>query len=151
MEKESYNWWNNPENRTTVELPIAIVKDLEYWVAATVEDERWLGKELHSCSQGETKEEAIQGLFDLIRFRVQYADECRFSYQRWVPFRYGSWGKIGGNWFAIFGIHVYFRYGKNMQGGWRIPFTKLNVSTHSDWVSYRNWKLKQQNRAELEP
>ena len=53
----------------------------------------------------------------------------------------GNWKHTGGGWFVIFGLHFYFRYGKGMKGGKYIPFTKLNISFHSEWAMYKKWKL----------
>src|SRR5688572_21733323 len=120
------SWWNHEENKTFIEFPIALVQDGKHWVASTRRDERhdFLGKQT-AVSQGETKEEAIKQLFFILRLRYDYCDEARLNYQRWVPFRKGPWGKTGGNWFSIFGFHVYFRYGKQNKGGYFIPFTWL--------------------------
>lgn len=138
------SWWNHPENQTTIELPIAIIHDGDYWVASTntKDKEKYLGDRLHACSQGKTREEAIDQLFKMIRVTHWFAENAHFEYQRWVPFRKGHWSSIGGIWFAIFGFHVYFRYGKNMKGGWFFPLTKLNISFSSDWSAYRRWKNK---------
>jgi len=142
-EIDKISWWNHEERSKLVNLPIGLIEDGEYWIASTNDKtEEFLGKQLTGCGQGKTKEEAIKRLFDIIRWTHEYSEECRLNYQRWVPFRKGPWGKIGGNWFAIFGIHIYFRYGKRNKGGWFIPFTKLNISISSDWKIYRNYKTE---------
>lgn len=153
--KEEYNWWKDPknleevnriswwtksENRAYVELPIALVNDGIYWVASTIDENKFLGEHLHSCVQARSQDEAISKLFEMIRFRAIYSEGCRLRYQRFVPFRKGPWGQTGGNWISVFGIHIYIRYGKTMKGGWYVPFTQLNISTYSDWCTYRKWK-----------
>ena len=97
---------------------------------------------MHGCAQGKTKNEAIKEMFAMIKIAHFYSEDCRFNYQRFVPFRKGDWKHTGGRWFAIFGIHIYFRFGKGMKGGWYFPLTKLNVSISNDWTTYRKWKRK---------
>ena len=158
MEKEAYNWWTDPknkeevyrhswwahpENKTTFALPISVIKEGEMWVATTnKETEMYLGDRLHGCAQGETYKEAITHMFEIIRMSHEYSEECRLNYQRWVPFRKGDWKHTGGRWFVVFGHQIYFRYGTGMQGGWYIPFTKLNISYSSEWTGYKKWKEK---------
>lgn len=132
---ERISWWEHPENKTFVELPVAIVQDGNYWCIGTnKETEKLLGKDLSSVSaSGDTKEEAITNFFSLLKASHSFEKMCRLKYQRWVPFRKGNWKHTGGTWFVVFGIHVYFRYGKGMKGGWYVPFTKLNISVHNEW------------------
>ena len=143
-EVERLSWWNHEKNKETFSFPISVVKDGDCWVA-TCNDEtkKLLGDRLHGCAQGKTKEEAIAEMFMMIRMSHNYSEECRLNYQRWVPFRKGDWKHIGGSWLIIFGIHINFRYGKGMKGGKYIPFTKLNISIYSEWITYRNWKRNQ--------
>jgi hypothetical protein len=140
---EKISWWNHPENRVIVQLPIAVVEGEKYFVASTNDEtKKFLGDDLHGCAQGETKEEAINRMFELIKWSCEFQKECRLSYQRWVPFRKGDWTHIGGKWFIIFGIHFSFRWGKQNKYGWFVPFTPLNISVHSDWIVYKNYKKK---------
>jgi hypothetical protein len=141
-EVKRISWWEHPENKTTVEIPVSIVSDGKYWCVGTNKDTERLIGEVPISSKGESREDAVSSFFSILKFHLMFEEQCRLSYQRFVPFRKGPWGHIGGNWFAIFGIHVSFRYGKNMKGGWYIPFTKLNISVHNDWSVYRNWKNK---------
>lgn len=142
-EVERISWWNHPENKEVFNLPIAVVKSEGGWVATcNSETEKYLGKKLHGCAQGKTKEEAISQMFLTIRITHEFSEQCRLSYQRFVPFRKGNWQRVGGMWFVVFGIHVYFRYGKGMKGGKYIPFTKLNISISNDWTLYRDSKKK---------
>lgn len=129
------SWWEHPENKTTVELPVSIVQDENYWCIGTnKETKQLIGDSLSSISaSGDTKEEAIANFFSLLKASHSYEEMCRLKYQRWVPLRTGNWKHTGGRWFVVFGIHVYFRYGKGMKGGLYIPFTKLNVSVHNEW------------------
>ena len=145
-EIERISWWNHPENKEDYMLPISVVNSDGIWVA-TCNDEtkEVLGEALHGCAQGDTKAEAIENMFQLIRFSHEYSEKCRRNYQRWVPFIKGSWNQIGSHWFIIFGWHVYFRYGKGMKGGKYIPFTKLNISIHSEWKTYKDY-IKTQKR-----
>ncbi len=138
------SWWDHEENKTFIQFPISLIKSGTGYVASTRNNKmnEFLGEELTGVAQGETKEEAIKGLFEYIRMSYHHSEDCRLNYQRWIPFRKGKWGKLGGSWFAVFGIHVYFRYGKGMKGGQYIPFTQLNVSFSNDWINYKNWKQK---------
>jgi len=137
---EKLSWWNHPENRKIVYLPISLVHDDGYWVASCSDETKKFLGELHSCAQGKSEEEAINNMFEMLRFSYEYEVECRLRYQRWVPLRVGPWGMSGGRWFSVFGINVSFRHGDNMLGGWYVQFTKLNISIHSDWSAYKNWK-----------
>ncbi len=106
---------------------------------AGVDTKTLLGDQLYTCAQAKTKEEAINKMFMMIKFMHDYSEECMYNYQRFVPFRKGDWKHTAGKWFTIFGIHVYFRYGKGMKGGKYIPFTKLNISIHNEWVTYNKY------------
>lgn len=144
-EVERISWWNHPENKEYFRLPISVIRTDNVWVATCNDDTKvFLGEHLHGCAQGDTKEEAIQRMFELIQLAHNYSEECRRKYQRWVPFRKGAWNRTGGTWFVIFGIHFYFRRGKGMKGGRYIPFTKLNLSIYSEWAMYKRWKTKNQ-------
>lgn len=135
---KDYNWWEVPENKTLVELPISVIQDGNFWcVCANEETEKLLGKDLSSVyvGGGNTKQEAIDSFFSLLRASYSHEKACRMKYQRWVPFRKGNWKHVGGTWFVIFGIHVYLRRGKGMKGGWYVPFTNLNISVYSEWKS----------------
>lgn len=143
MKKENYSWWEDSQNKEVFELPISVVKNGDWWVAACNEDtKKLLGDRLHGVSQGRTKQEAIEGVFESIRIIHDYSEDCMLNYQRFVPFRKGSWNRRGGEWFAFFGIHVYLRYGSNMQGGFYIPFTKLNVLITNEWTAYKAFKIR---------
>lgn len=158
MKKQEYNWWTDPKNKEEVdriswwnhaenndiaEIPISVKESDGVWVA-TFNDEtrKWLGQGASSVAQGKTKKVAIAKLFAMYHMGLSYNEECVLSYQRFVPLRIGPWTK-GGKWFAVFGIHFNFRYGKGMKGGWYIPFTKQNISSHSDWSIYRRFKKQQ--------
>jgi hypothetical protein len=142
-EVKRISWWNHEENKRFVNIPISVVKSERGYVAAFNDDsKKFLGSISVTATQGSTEEKAIDRLFENLQWLYSYQEECRLSYQRWVPFRKGPWGKTGGNWFTIFGMHVYFRYGNKMKGGWYFPFTKLNISFSSDWRVYRAYKKK---------
>lgn len=157
-ENKKYNWWDDPknaeevqriswweytENKTTIELPVSIVENGGYWtITGNKETEKLIGSGLSVCASGESKDEAIRSFFILMKVAHSYEEECRLKYQCWVPFRKGDWGHTGGTWFVVFGIHFYLRYGKGMKGGKYILFTKLNISIHSEWTTYKNFKNK---------
>lgn len=140
-EVDRLSWWNHPENKKFFSLPVSVVKDGKWYVASTnSETEKYLGQDLTGCAQGKTEEEALNRLFQVIKWCHEHSEESRLRYGRWVPLKIGPWGHTGGNWFAFFGLNVYFRYGKNMKGGFYIPLTKLNISFTNEWTTYRNWK-----------
>lgn len=141
-EVERISWWNHPENKEDYMLPISVIESDGVWVATcNDETELVLGKRLHGCAQGDTKSDAIEKMFEIIRFSHEYSERQVMKYQRWVPFRSGKWEGIGTHWLVIFGLHFYFRSGKNMKGGWYIPLTNFNISFHNEWLSYRKNKL----------
>jgi hypothetical protein len=143
-EVKRISWWNHPENKEDYMLPISVIESDGVWVAAFNDETKLvLGDRLSGCSQGETKAAAIEGLFKIVRITHDYSEQLVLRYQRWVPFRKGNWKHIGGTWFVVFGLHIYFRYGKNMKGGWYVPFTKLNISIHNEWIIYKNHKRNQ--------
>lgn len=135
IEVKKISWWDHSENEVNVNMPISVIQsDENHWTASTnSETEKIFGKNFNGVASGETKEEAIKDLFIMIKFGIDYNNECRIKYQRWVPFRKGDWKHSGGKWFIVFGINVYFRHGKGMRGGRYIPFTKQNISIHSEW------------------
>jgi hypothetical protein len=129
------SWWDQPENKTSIELPVSILeKENNFIISGNDETKKLIGKGLCSVASGDTKEEAIRLFFRLMEVSYDFQKESAMKYRKWVPFRKGNWNRIGGTWFVIYGIHVYFRYGKNMKGGWYIPFTKLNISISNEWV-----------------
>lgn len=142
---EKLSWWNHEQNKDFTNFPISIIKDDNgmFTVSTNEDTEKLIGITLHGVCSAKTKEDAIKQMFIIIKLTHDYSEDRRLSYQRWVPFRKGPWGHTGGNWFNIFGINVYFRYGRGMKGGWYIPFTKLNISISSDWKIYRNYKINQ--------
>lgn len=149
-EIERICWWNNPANKENYEFPISVIKSDNCWVATCNDDtKKLLGDRLHAVAQGKTKEEAISKLFVLLRLTHNYSEQCRLNYQRFVPFRKGNWGQVGGTWFTVFGLHVYFRRGKGMKGGFYIPFTKLNISFSNEWKLYSRFKNEQKKSTEI--
>lgn len=142
---KNISWWNHDENKETYPLPISVIQEGEYFIVSSNDDTlKIIGDIGQQTGQGKTKEEAINQYFSLLRMSYEYQENCRLSYQRFIPFRLGPWNMIGGKWFSIFGFHFYFRTGKNMKGGYYIPFTNLNISFSNDWIVYENYK-KQRN------
>ena len=140
-EIERLSWWNHPDNKHDFMLPISVINSDGIWVAATNDETKEiLGEGLHGVAQGDTKTEAIEEMFTTIRMQYEFEHERRMRYQCWVPFRKGLWNMVGGKWNVIVGFHFYFRYGKNMKGGWYIPLTKLNISISNEWAIYRKFK-----------
>lgn len=93
-------------------------------------------------SQGKSFEEAEKDLISMIKMINKYHLNRANYLKKYEWFSKGDWNHTGGSWFTILGIHVYFRYGKGMQGGgWYIPFTKMNVSITNYWR--QKWSKKE--------
>lgn len=162
MKKEDYNWWEDPKNKAEIEriswwnkaenkqninFPVSIVEEnggTHFTITFNDETNSLLGKRMSVVAGGKTKEEAIEKFFMLMKMTHEYTEECRLSYQRFVPFRKGDWKHTGGRWFIIFGFQVFFRYGKGMKHGFYIPFTNLNINFSSEWKVYN--KFKKENK-----
>ena len=88
------SWWNHKENKTFFEFPISIIQEDKYWVVASNEDsEKLLGDRIGGSGQAKSKEKAIERYFSLLKWHFEFLEEERLRYQRWIPFRKGSWGK----------------------------------------------------------
>ncbi len=141
--EEELDWWEDPKNKETFDFPISIIKDGDCWVVSGNKQTRnLLGERLQACAQGETKEDAINSMFMMINSMNEYSEECRLSYIRFVPFIKGNWKQKGGKWITIFGMNIYFRYGKKNKHGWFVPFTNLNISVSNGWKNYKNYMDK---------
>lgn len=139
--ERAINWWEKPENKTTIEIPVSMIQEADgSWViGSNKETEDLLGNHLSSIvDSGKTREIAIKKFFEVMRFLHEYSVDRKMSYSRWVPLKVGPWKK-GGRWVEIFGIMISFRYGDSMKGGWYVPFTKLNISVYNGWVNYRKF------------
>lgn len=133
-EVKNISWWDHDQNKTTTPFPISIIQDGDQWTACSNGDtDKLIGEKLNCVASGDSKEDAILQLFMMIRITHEYSEKSRLRSEPWVPFRKGDWKQRGGRWFTIFGINFYFRYGKGMKGGKYIPFTKQNISIHSQW------------------
>lgn len=141
-------WSDDPQYEEFFNFPVSVIESSNgMWVAAfNKKSEEYLGKDISAVAQGKTKEEAIKNLFFHIQFLYYYLEECRRSYQRFVPIRFGNWKHTGGRWIVIFGINIYFRYGKNMKYGFYIPFTKLNIRINNEWIEYNRFKKETKNK-----
>lgn len=138
------HWWEEPQNKTTINFPISIIENDGVYIACTNKDtDKYLGKFLGGVAQGTTEQESVENLFDVIKIHIGHYKNESLNYQRWVPFRKGNWSHKGGKWFVIFGLQFYFRVGKNMKHGWYIPFTKLNVFVSNEWKEYKHFKKEQ--------
>jgi hypothetical protein len=121
----------NNKYESKLSIPVDVFKDGEYFVITTNEvSEAILGA---IVVQGKTFEEAEEQFWSLARFMKEYDEERSRELDKWKFFQKGDWKHIGGTWFTLMGINVYFRKGKGMKGGRYIPFTKLNISVHNHW------------------
>lgn len=142
-EVEKISWWDKPENKSYVKIPVAAIETDGVWVIGSSKlTEKVLGQEF-SCftAQSNTREDAELKFVSIMKIHGQYLYEKELEYQRWVPFRKGSW-QVRSTWFSIFGIHFHIRIGKNMKYGWYVPFTRLNISIHNEWRTYREYMRK---------
>lgn len=69
----------------------------------------------------------------MLKIINNYNKERSEELDKWKFFQKGDWKHVGGSWFIIFGINVYFRRGKGMKGGWYVPFTNLNIRICNLW------------------
>ena len=145
-EKYKREWWLNPENNDTVSIPISsILRNGQYTVCTNDDSKKYIGEYLHGMGFGETKEKAIDMMFYGMQSVIDYDRRCRMSYIRFVPFVKGGWSSRGGRWFIIFGFQFYFRYGKGMNRGIYIPFTKLNIMFTNHWNVYNKIYVNKTN------
>lgn len=122
---------------TTINIPFGIIEEeVNVMLFPIQETEEKLGKYLCTAyGNGKTIEEAEQQFYTILKLLTDIDRERSLELDLWKPFQKGDWSMLGGTWVTIFGIHIYFRYGKNMKHGWFIPFTKLNISTHNYWLT----------------
>ena len=89
---------------------------------------------------GKSYKEAENNFWEMAAFIHKHHEQRSLELNRWKWFQKGDWGKPGGNWFIVFGINVYFRYGNtplnriSIRGGWFIPFTNLNIMINNYWM-----------------
>jgi hypothetical protein len=113
-------------------IPVILVQeDEDYCIISTKESEAIIGNSI--VGSGKTFEDAANKFWDMARYINEYHKSRSHDLDRWKPFQKGNWKHTGGSWFTVFGINVYFRRGKNMKGGWYIPFTKMNISITNYW------------------
>jgi hypothetical protein len=87
----------------------------------------------HIVVQENTLEEATKKFWKIAEIASSYHQKRSKELTRRKLFHKGPWGEIAGNWFIVYGIQFYFRYGKGMRGGWYVPFTKLNITITNHW------------------
>ncbi len=117
---------------TQLTIPVEIIQDGEYCVLATNdESEKILGQPI--VVQGNTFEQAEKEFWISVKCINQYHSDRSRELDKWKFFQKGPWNEIGGTWFTLLGININFRHGEGMNGGWYIPFTKLNISVHNYW------------------
>jgi hypothetical protein len=141
---KAMSWWDDEKNKWYIQIPVSLKESSGKWcLGASSETEKLLGEHLTSFSiQSDSPEDAKTQFFYMLRLISHHTYEEVLKYQRWVPFRRGAWNMGGSRWVTIFGINIYFRYGKNMQHGWYIPFTKINIRISNEWKQYTRHKNK---------
>lgn len=142
---DNYNWWEDPVNRTFIQIPVSIVGE-EGWyciISSNSYTEKLIGQSAPwITASANSRQEAIDKFFELFRSDMRHSEFLIMKYQRWVPLKIGAWFSAGGTWFSIFGFRFYFRYGSRMKGGWHVPFTKLNISFHNEWRQFNRFRKK---------
>jgi len=139
-ETEKYLESLNPE-KINLTIPAILFKEGDsFTIMTTDETEKIIGQPLFAT--GKTREDAEQKLWEMLRFINEYNEERSRELNKYKFFQHGPWGEIGGSWFSILGINVYFRKGKNMIGGWYIPFTKMNIRIHNHWFDKKKNIIK---------
>lgn len=95
--------------------------------------DKYLGHSAGIVCSGNNLEQAKERVLAMMAANVSFSDEIWDRYQKWALLDWGPWTR-GGKWFRILGITFNFRYGKNMKGGFYIPFSKLNISISNAWI-----------------
>lgn len=138
------NLLKEEELKTTVEIPIGYVEgefeDGRKYVVAfnTKETDEIIGDKVGIVIQGDSLDDAKRKFLISLKCHINWIEKRSHELDLWKPFQKGNWKHVGGTWFKVFGINVYFRYGKGMKGGRYIPFTKLNISINNYWRKSNN-------------
>lgn len=103
----------------------------EFLIFIDGKEEEILGQSL--CASANTIEEAQEKFWQMAKSINQYHADRSNELNKWKLFQKGDWTHIGGTWFTLIVIQIYFRYGKGMKHGRYIPFSKLNISIHNYW------------------
>lgn len=120
-------WHENEESKETIDLPVSIMYNGKKWIICANSDTRkLLGRDLAIIASGHTKEDAVNRFYAHVRMHQESSIKEAIDRNKW--FVSGDWKRKGGMWFSIFFLHVYIRYGKDMLGGWYIPFTQFNIT-----------------------
>jgi hypothetical protein len=125
------------ELKTSLEIPVGYeegeIEGRKFVVMFnTDETDKAIGK-VNIVVEAETLDDAKEDFLKIIKVHLLWTEKRSHELNLWKPFQKGPWGHIGGSWLTIFGMHIYFRYGKGMKGGRYIPFTKLNISLSNYW------------------
>lgn len=121
-------------NTDKIEIPIGYEQDGDIVVLFNTSDtDKLIGANIGIVVQGDSVAEAKRQYLLTLSGHIQWLEKRSRELEKWKPFQKGDWKHIGGKWFTIFGINVYFRTGKGMKGGWYVPFTKLNVKIFNHW------------------
>lgn len=118
---------------TYLQIPIGIESYDDGIVLFSVEQTDDIIGNLGIVIQEDTLNKAKAQALDILKYHIKYLEKRSNELDLWKPFQKGQWSHIGGTWFTVFGIHVYFRYGDGMKGGWYIPFTRLNITVNNYW------------------
>lgn len=120
------------KEKIKLSIEVELIREDEWFIIhSTNEFEEILGQ--HAYSQDKSLEEAEKSFWNMIKFTNKFHEQRSKELDKYKFFQKGNWSHIGGTWFTVLGINIYFRYGSNMKYGWYIPFTKLNISVNNAW------------------
>jgi hypothetical protein len=131
-DKNKWIGWGYKPEPIKLTIDAILIRDVDgFFITSNDEGEKIFG---NAYGQGKTIEEAEKEFWNMVKFINDYNEERSREFDKWGLFQKGDWKHIGGTWFTLLGINVYFRTGKGMKGGWYVPFTKLNISIHNHWI-----------------
>lgn len=117
-----------------VKLPIIRVRsDGKCHIITRTNDKDVIGKGI--IAVGDTFEDAEDQFWELLKTTSTHERKRSNELNKWKPFQKGNWSSTGGTWLIVYGIKIYWRYGKNMRYGWYIPFTKMNIMIVNYWTN----------------
>lgn len=119
------------KSRGYVRLPVEVIVGPDGYVLST---DTSVNEHGHVCvSFGKTRKRAEEDYLSHLNVMWRYYKDRSRELDLWKPFQSGDWSSIGGKWIIVYGIHVYFRVGSGMRGGWYVPFTRLNIMVVNLW------------------
>lgn len=132
------------QRQIELKIPATLFYDEECGYYLSVKEENKLPQCSGMFPQKDTEEEVINSFWEMYSDTVNHFKKRSDELNCWKPFQRGTWKGPATHWVIIFGINIYFRYGKNMKRGWYIPFIKLNILISNHWK-----QLKKDNEKKI--